>query len=122
MLDRERADELFAAFGPVRCLRMFSGVGIYAGDVMFALEVRDALYLKSDETTAAAFDAEDGEALSYVAARGRRMITSYRRVPERLLNEPDEFAAWTKRSLSIAEAKTRAAPKKRRARKTADAR
>ncbi|MGA0531379.1 TfoX/Sxy family protein [Hansschlegelia sp. KR7-227] len=101
-LDPERAAELFAGLGPVRCRRMFGGTGVYSGDVMFALEARDTLYLKSDATTDAAFDAEGCEPFSYETGGGRRVITSYRLIPARLLDDPDDLAPWAERALAVA--------------------
>jgi DNA transformation protein len=101
-LDPERAAELFAGLGPVRCRRMFGGTGVYSGDVMFALEARDALYLKSDASTDPAFDAEDCDAFSYETRDGRRVIASYRLIPARLLEDPDDLAPWAERALAVA--------------------
>lgn len=103
-LDPERAEEIFASFGPVRCKLMFGGSGVFVGDRMFALEARGVLYLKSDETTAAEFERESCEPFSYDAKGGRRVITSYRRAPERLLEDPDEMAVWARRALAVADA------------------
>ena len=37
--------------GPIVSKRMFGGVGLYAGDLFFALIAGDVLYLKADEST-----------------------------------------------------------------------
>ena len=37
--------------GPIVSKRMFGGVGLYAGDLFFALVSRDVLYLKADDDT-----------------------------------------------------------------------
>lgn len=112
-MDQDRADELFAAFGPVRVKRMFGGFGVHAEGVMFALETKaGALHLKSDSSTDAAFEAEGCEPFSF--PRGARTITtSYRRAPERLLDDPDEMAVWARRALAVALA-SRSARKPRR--------
>jgi DNA transformation protein len=112
-LDPERAQDIFSAFGPVTLRRMFGGTGIYAGGVMFALEARETLYLKADASTQEAFEAEGCGPFSYEAAGGRRVLTSYRRIPDRLLDEPDELAAWARRALAIAEAATSARKRRR---------
>ena len=41
--------DLLAGFGPVSIRNMFSGAGVYADGVMFAISVDDTLYLKADE-------------------------------------------------------------------------
>ncbi|GLK69473.1 TfoX/Sxy family protein [Hansschlegelia plantiphila] len=112
MLDVERAGELFEAFGPVRCRPMFGGTGVYARDVMFALEVRDVLYLKTDASTQAAFQAEGCGPFSYDTARGQRTIASYWRAPDRLLDDPEEFAVWARRALAVALSRKQQAPRK----------
>lgn len=104
-LSPERAAEIFAAFGPVRVRRMFGGSGVYAGEVMFALEADGTIYLKSDGSTERAFEDEGCEPFAYDMRSGRRVITSYRRVPERLLEDPHEMAEWARRSLAIARSK-----------------
>ena len=48
-MDPEAICDLFVALGPVRTRRMFGGHGIYAGDLMFALETGGELYLKADD-------------------------------------------------------------------------
>ena len=37
--------------GPIASKRMFGSVGLYAGDLFFALIAGDVLYLKADEVT-----------------------------------------------------------------------
>ena len=112
-LDPERAEQIFAAFGPVRAKRMFGGSGVYVDGVMFALEADDVIYLKSDTSTDALFEREGCEPFSYVMKGVRRVMTSYRRAPERLLEEPDEMAEWARRSLAIARASSAKRPKSR---------
>lgn len=111
-LSPERAEEIFASFGPVRIRRMFGGSGVYAGDVMFALEADGALYLKSDDSTGSVFESEGCEPFAYDTRDGRRVITSYRRAPDRLFDDPEEMAEWARRSLSIA--RTRKTTKRKR--------
>lgn len=101
-MDPDRAAELFSAFGLVTVRRMFGGFGIYAGGVMFALEAGGALYLKSDAGADPAFEQEGCDPFSYDTRTGRRVITSYRRAPERTLDDPDEMAVWARRSLDVA--------------------
>lgn len=101
-IDPERVAEIFAAFGPVRCRRMFGGAGVYAGETMFALEARGELYLKSDDDSHAHFEREGCEPFSYEAKGARRVMASYRRAPERLLEDPDEMAVWARRALAVA--------------------
>ena len=54
----ELLKDMLNGFGPVSVRRMFSGAGLYAGGIMFGLVADDTLYLKVDETTQGAFEAE----------------------------------------------------------------
>jgi DNA transformation protein len=68
---------------------------------MFGLVIRDVLFLKADEATRSAFEAEGSAPFTYTA-RGREVRTSHWRVPERLLDEPDEFAEWARTAVAAA--------------------
>jgi DNA transformation protein len=94
--------DLFAAFGPVVVRRMFGGAGIYADGMMFALIADDVIYLKVDEGNAPAFEREGCEPLSYTARNGKRAVMSYRRIPDRLLDDPDELARWAVNAVAAA--------------------
>lgn len=109
--------ELFGGLGPVRIRRMFGGAGVYAGDVMFALIDDETLYLKTDDTLKAELAAEGSVAWRYSRAPGKWEDTSYWRLPETALDDPDEAVAWARRSLAVAEAKAaQKKPKRKRPR------
>jgi len=57
--------DLLADFGPVSIRRMFSGAGVYADGVMFAILADDTLYLKADEVSARDFAAEGKGPFTY---------------------------------------------------------
>jgi len=81
---------------------MFGGAGVYADGVMFGLVDEDVLYLKTDDETRSAFEAEGMEAFAYATKDGRTTIMSYWRAPERLFDEPDEMLAWARQALAVA--------------------
>ena len=85
----------------IRARRMFSGAGLYAGDTMFALVIDDVLYLKTDEASRADFEAEKLGPFTY-STRDRKVVTSYWRAPERLLDDVDEMRSWASRALAVA--------------------
>lgn len=93
--------ELLDPIGPLRIRRMFSGAGIFDGEIMFALISDDTLYLKADETTRHGFEAEDQLPFSY-DAKGRTIALPYWRVPDRLLDEPDELRDWARTAIAVA--------------------
>jgi DNA transformation protein len=94
--------ELFAAFGPVLVRRLFGGAGIYADGVMFAFLHQGVIYLKADAETGPAFDREGMPPFTYVTREGRRALTSYRRMPDRLYDDQDELASWARDAAAAA--------------------
>ena len=105
-------EELFAGLGPVRIRRMFGGAGVYAGERMFGLIDDDVIYLKTDAALKAELIAAGSAAWTYSRAPGRWEETSYWRLPEAALDDPDEACAWARKALAAAEAAPK--PKKRR--------
>jgi DNA transformation protein len=95
--------ELFSAFATVTVRRLFGGAGIYAGDTMFALVHDGVIYLKVDPANAAAFDRENLPAFGYATRDGKRELMSYRRMPDRLYDDPEELAVWARAALAAAQ-------------------
>jgi DNA transformation protein len=98
--------ELLGAVTPVVARRMFGGVGYYADGLFFALADDDELYFRVDERTRADYEREGMKAFSPMGPDSKSM--SYFTVPPRLYDEPEEWALWTRRAISVA----RAAPPK----------
>ena len=94
--------ELFAAFGAVSVRRLFGGAGIYADDMMFALAHDGVIYLKVDAQTMPAFERESLAPFTYTTSGGKRGVLSYRRMPDRLYDDPQELAAWAREALAAA--------------------
>jgi DNA transformation protein len=117
-MDRETAAELFSAFGAVDVRRMFSGFGIYADDVCFALYLRGEFYLKADETTIPRFLAEGSEHFSYSTRAKTVSVKSWWRMPIRLYDEPEELADWARQSVAVAaKVRLKKVARKKRAKK-----
>jgi DNA transformation protein len=92
--------ELLEPFGHITLKRMFSGAGVYCDGVIFALILRDTLHFKVDDDNRAAYEAEGMTPFTY-QARGKTVeMGAYWRVPERLLDEPDEMLQWARAALS----------------------
>jgi DNA transformation protein len=107
--------ELFSVFGPVTVRRMFGGAGIYADGTMFALVADAVIYLKSGDSNVAMFEAERLPPFTFMR-QGERMVTSYRRMPDRLYDDPDELAVWARAALAVAhQPKPRRKPAKKKA-------
>ncbi len=95
-------EELLAPLSGVTIRRMFGGRGVFRDGLMFALlSSRGVFYLKADEETAPAFVAEGCEQWM-PEMTGRTMAMPYWRAPERLFDEPDEFADWAKAAYAAA--------------------
>jgi DNA transformation protein len=111
--------ELFSVFGVVAVRRMFGGAGIYADGTMFGLVADGVIYLKADERNAPAFESENLPPFTYETKDGKRGVMSYRRMPERLYDDPDELASWARAALAAAQRTGVRAVKKRASGKAA---
>jgi DNA transformation protein len=100
--DPESIRELFNQFGTVSVRRMFGGHGVFADGMMFAIEQDGELYLKADDLTIPKLAAENSEPFVY-KARGREIALSYWKLPERLYDEPDEFAGFAREAFGAAQ-------------------
>ena len=100
MADIDHLTELFAPLGGVSFKRMFSGY--MKEGVMFALISRDILYFRTDDAGVGRYKAE-GAPQWQPHMRGKTMTTMpYWELPERLFDEPDEFAEWARDAFAIA--------------------
>jgi DNA transformation protein and related proteins len=94
---------LFAPLGNVVFRKMFGGVGIFKDGLIFALVAADALYMKADDATSPAYAAEASGPFVYAGMRGKAISMPYWRIPERLLDEPEEFAEWARKAFAVAQ-------------------
>jgi DNA transformation protein len=109
-MDRDYLIELFSDFGPVVLRRMFSGYGIVADGVNFAMALRAAIIFRVDDLTVSRYDAEDAQPFQYETRNKTIVVKSYRHLPERLYDDPEELAVWAREAV---EAAKRAAAKKK---------
>jgi DNA transformation protein len=105
--------DILSDLGTVTARRMFSGAGVYIDGVIFALVIDDVLYLKTDDESRAAFEAEGLAPFSFVK-QGKRICTSYWRAPELLLDDRAEMQRWAARALQAAK---RSGPRRARKKK-----
>jgi DNA transformation protein len=75
--------DLLSDFGPVSIRHMFSGAGVYADGVMFAILVEDTLYLKADEVSAPDVAAEGKGPFTYRPKGRGQVALSYWEVARR---------------------------------------
>ena len=113
-MDRDFLIDLFAGFGPVTIRRMFSGFGISADGINFAMVLRGGLYLRADDETIPRFVAEGSKPFHYQTGTRSVTVNSYWQLPERLYDDPDELTDWARAALAAAQrAALRKRPKKR---------
>lgn len=113
----EHIKELAEPLGGIRVKKMFGGWGLFTDERMFGLVADDVLYLKTDAKTAPAFEAEGLEPFTFDRSDGRALVMSYRRAPERVFDDPDEFRAWTLAAIAAAARFAVRPPKTRRKRR-----
>lgn len=108
-MDRDDLIDLFSEFGPITLRKMFSGFGITADGVNFAMALRAGIIFRVDELTIPRYDAEGAKPFQYDTRNKTVVVNSYRHLPERLYDDPEELAAWAREAV---EAAKRAAVKK----------
>ena len=93
-------DQLDRGVHGIRGKSMFGGIGIYAGDLFFALIADDTLYFKVDESNRPDFEARGlGPFRPY--GEGSESM-HYFRVPEDVLEDPDELQLWADKAILVA--------------------
>lgn len=85
---------------PVRTRAMFGGVGIYTGDLFFALLADDVLYLKVDEENRGPYEERGLAPFRPHGPDGMEM--SYREIPADLLEDPDALRPWVEDAVDVA--------------------
>jgi DNA transformation protein and related proteins len=110
-------------WAPVAARRMFSGYGIYRGDLMFGLVIDDTLYFKTDGDNRGDYEAAGMTPFSYARAGRQAVVMSYHTVPPDLLEAGDELGAWAERAFAAAlrARRAKAAPRKRPTRRPREA-
>jgi DNA transformation protein len=99
---REFLAEQFAPLGGVEIRRMFGGAGAFWAGQIFALIDDDVLYFKVDGLTLARYEAEGMTPFTYPSKNGLMVMEGYRRCPDWLFDEPDDFLDWAKAAIDAA--------------------
>jgi DNA transformation protein len=95
----------------IRGKTMFGGVGIYAGELFFALIAEDALYFKVDDSNRSDFEARGMSA--FRPYREHDEVMSYYQVPGELLEAPEELGVWAEKAVEVARRSTARASRPR---------
>lgn len=102
-MDRDDLIDLFSEFGPIGLRRMFSGYGIVADGVNFAMSLRVGLIFRVDDLTVGRYDAEGLKPFQYQTRNKTVTVKSYRHLPERLYDDPEELAVWAREAVGAAQ-------------------
>lgn len=94
--------EQLAPLGRVTTRRMFGKTGVFCRGLMLGIVSDDTLYLRVDDQNRTLFkEAEAAPPLSYVK-KGVTIDLAYWPLPDRLLDEHDEFLTWARAALAAA--------------------
>src|SRR6266513_4990084 len=118
-MDRDFLIDLFSDFGPVTIRPMFSGFGISADGINFAMALRAGLYFRADDQTIPQFEAEGSKPFQYQTRAKTVMVNSYWQLPARLFDDPEELTDWARAALAAARAAVKKRPKARKRAKVA---
>ena len=115
----EHVLDLARGAGRPEARAMFGGHGIYLDGIIVAIVIDDAVYLKSDEHNAAAFDERALQPFVYVTKDGERIVMSYRLAPDESLESPAQMREWIQLAHDAALRATVRKPGKKRSRAVA---
>jgi len=91
-----------AALGPVDCKRFFGGWGFTTDGQLFAMAMKERLYLRVDEALRRALLAEGQEPFGYLKRSGRVTVERFYEAPEACLDDDDALLDWAARAIAAA--------------------
>ncbi|MEO7520306.1 MAG: TfoX/Sxy family protein [Gemmatimonas sp.] len=104
-------DALSRSLADVRSRKMFGGVGLYSGELFFALLDNDTLYFKVDDDTRPDFEAIGMGPFRPFGDGGETM--QYYEVSADLIENEDDLALWAERAVSVARRAKARRPRKK---------
>jgi DNA transformation protein len=97
----------------LRARSMFGGVGLYSGDLFFALIDDDVLYFKVDDTTRASFEERGMGPFRPGSAGGE--VMQYYEVPTEVMEDAEALAPWAADAVEVARrARARRRPRRKK--------
>ena len=121
-MDADGLKALFEPFGAVAVKRKFSGHGVYADGLYFAISLRGEVFLKADAEAEAAFAAAQSSPFVYTNPKGNTVKMPFWRLPADAYDDEDALRRWALLALEAARRSAVAKPKskpKPKLRKTA---
>ncbi len=103
--------EQLAPIGPLAARRMFGGVGLFYGEIMFGLIAREELFFKAGDSNRADYEKAEQRPFSYETKNGVHTIGSYWRCPPELLDDPEALRGWAAKAVKAAVEAARAKPR-----------
>ena len=94
----------------LRARSMFGGVGLYAGDLFFALMDDDVLYFKVDEGNRGRFEARGMGPFRPGGEGGE--VMQYYEVPAEVLEDAEALAPWVLEAVEVARRARKRRPKR----------
>lgn len=98
---RDYVLDLLQAVVPVRARKMFGGLGLYAGDLFFALIDNDTLFFKVDDTTRPKFEAR-GMKPFQPFGEDTKPMRGYFELPEEVLEDREALWEWMRDAIGVA--------------------
>ena len=104
-------DQLGRCVPCIRARAMFGGVGIYAGELFFALIADDTVYFKVDDETRPEFERRGFGPFRPYGEHGE--VMQYYRVSEDLLEDVEALRPWAEQAVEVARRARRRPSRKR---------
>jgi DNA transformation protein len=93
--------EQLAALDTLRWRRMFGGIGLYSGDLFFGLIDDDTLFLKTDASNAAEYQARNMPRFMPPTERPMGPF-GYHQVPADVIEDAEILVDWARKSVAVA--------------------
>jgi DNA transformation protein len=104
-------DQLSQTTPRIRAQSMFGGVGIYGGDLFFALIADDTLYFKVDDTNRPDFERLSMKPFQPYGEGGE--VMQYYQLPVELLEDVEVLRPWVEKAMAVAARKKRKGTRRR---------
>lgn len=105
-------EQLGRVAGDIRARSMFGGVGIYSGQLFFALIDDDILYLKVDDTNRPDFEARGLGPFQPFGDGGE--VMQYYALATDMLEDAEALEEWVEKAIAVAQRKKSRKPQPKR--------